>query len=271
MCRLYTFRSIVPRKVECELLCAQESLLEQSRADDHSEGHRHGWGLGTYTGATPCVVRQPIAAYDSERFRQEAIRVQTHNAVAHIRQATIGRVRLENTHPFVHGRWLLIHNGTVAAFEQIRERLLGYMVPDYRHAILGDTDSEHLFFCLLSLRLVQPNWSLVQVVREGIRQIVEWSEREAPGADTTANIILTDGDETVGLRYGRPMWFVRRQRVHPCELCECELHVNTVTPARYRAVVVASEPITANEDWDAVPDCTLFRIGPEVTIAFESL
>ena len=49
MWRLYTCRSAVPQKVECALLCAQNSLLDRSRHDEQDASHPHGWGLETYT------------------------------------------------------------------------------------------------------------------------------------------------------------------------------------------------------------------------------
>jgi glutamine amidotransferase len=35
--------------------------------------------------------------------------------LAHLRRATVGRVALENTHPFCHGSWVFAHNGTLPA------------------------------------------------------------------------------------------------------------------------------------------------------------
>ncbi len=49
MCRLYGFRSNFPRKVECELIRAQNSLITQSLKDERGTSNPHGWGLGTYS------------------------------------------------------------------------------------------------------------------------------------------------------------------------------------------------------------------------------
>lgn len=272
MCRLYTFRSSAPRKVECELLCAQNSLIEQSRQDEVGDCHPHGWGLGTYTGSTPFVVRQPKAAYDSERFRTESADIHAHNVVAHVRRATVGSARVENTHPFAHGRWLLAHNGTIPAFDRVRPLILDVIDPDLRRAIRGDTDSEHLFFMFLSLNAKYPTEPLLAILRRGLEQVLSWSEPLIGDADRlTADIVLTNGEDTVGVRYGRPLWFVERDAVHPCELCDCEQHVVTPSPGPYRAVAIASEPITETEDWTMIPDATLFHVGPEIRIRFESI
>jgi predicted glutamine amidotransferase len=66
------------------------------------------------------------------------------NVIAHIRKATQGQVRLENTHPFVRelwGRyWVFAHNGDLKDFHP---RLHGAFRP------VGDTDSERAFCWLM--------------------------------------------------------------------------------------------------------------------------
>ncbi len=68
----------------------------------------------------------------------------------------------------------------------------------------GKTNEDWLLF----LRATNPERPLLEIVRKGLRQVIEWSAREVPGAGVAANVILTNGEETVGLCLGRSRWFV---------------------------------------------------------------
>ncbi len=264
MCRLYGFRSNARRKVECELIHAQNSLLSQSAYDERGASNPHGWGLGTYDGDTPSVVREPVAAYDSDEFRWESAKIYTCNTLAHVRRATVGIVREENTHPFTHEGWLFAHNGNLGAFSEIRGRLLDEMTSAHREAVRGDTDSEHFFHWLLSRAAREPEKSLVQVLGEAVYQLRAWSEAAESGAEIALNTILTNGTESLGTRFGRSLWYVERPLVHACEICDGALHVEEGMTSPYRAVVIASEQITQTEEWTAIPDGTLFYVDAEL-------
>lgn len=271
MCRLYGFRSSYPRKIECELIRAENSLLAQSLKDAHGNSHPDGWGLATHDGATPRVVRQSEAAGQSTAFRWESAQVHSCTVLAHVRKATIGDLRPENTHPFSHGRWIFAHNGTLGAFSALRERMLAATRTEQRRAILGQTDSEHVFHFILAHVDARPEASLVSAVRTGVTELIEWAQREVPTAEIGLNFLLTDGHESVGVRYGRTLWYTLRDRVHPCEVCGGALHVEGVPPSDYHAIVVASEPITRSEPWESFAEGTIFRIDPGARLHVEAL
>jgi len=271
MCRLYGFRSSYPRKVECELIRAENSLLAQSRKDSLGNSHPDGWGLATHDGEVPRVVRQAEAAGDSEAFRWASAQVHSRNVLAHVRRATIGDLRAENTHPFSYGRWVFAHNGTLAAFPALRERMLAETSAEQRGAILGHTDSEHIFHFLLSQIETQPEKPSIEAVREGVTELVGWAQREVPGAEIGLNILMTDGRESLGVRFGRSLWYALRDRVHPCEVCGGALHVEGPPPEAYHAMVVASEPITRSEPWEVFPDASVFRIDAGARLQVEAL
>lgn len=271
MCRLYGFRSSYPRKIECELIRAENSLLAQSRKDARGNSHPDGWGLATHDGQSPRVVRQPEAASESEAFRWESGQVHSCNVLAHVRRATIGDLRPENTHPFSHGRWIFAHNGTLAAFPVLRERMLAETTAEQRRAVHGQTDSEHVFHFLLARAETQPDTPLIDTIRAGITELVGWATSEAPSAEIGLNILMTDGRESIGVRFGRTLWYTRRDHVHPCEVCGGALHVEGEPPREYQAVVVASEPITRTERWELFPEAAIFRIDQAARLQVESL
>jgi predicted glutamine amidotransferase len=261
VCRLYAMRASEPTKVECTLVHAQNALLVQSRADLQGTAHADGWGVCTYDAARPDLVRQAWAAYHGEHFRRTAARIHSPTVLAHVRRATVGGAAIENTHPFTHGRWAFAHNGTVPSFAAVRPRLLAVTSPEHRAAITGSTDSEHIFHMLLSLREQRPRQPLADLVASATALILGWCHHIDPAAPVGLNLLLTDGARLVGTRWGRTLFAVERHGVRDCEVCGFP-HVRHQPAHDYRAVAVASEPITTQEVWSEVPDRSVFEIDP---------
>jgi len=76
--------------------------------------------------------------------------VSSETVLAHIRKATQGEHSSLNSHPFQYGRWVMAHNGDIPNFSDVREELLGMVAPILRRYILGDTDSEVIFYLFLT-------------------------------------------------------------------------------------------------------------------------
>ena len=125
-------------------------LLLQSRSDLRGKSHPDGWGIGFYAGTMPQLEHRAAAAYQDVQFSRTAERVYSRTVVAHIRMATMGSVALENTHPFSYGPWIFAHNGTLTAFATLHDRLVSKTGPRLQAFRKGSTDSEQIFFWLLS-------------------------------------------------------------------------------------------------------------------------
>lgn len=269
MCRLYGFRATEPTKVECSLVLAQNALMVQSKRDRAGESHIHGWGVAAYEDHAPIWDRQAWAAYHGEHFKRAAARIYAETVLAHVRKATVGPATINNTHPFVDQHWSFIHNGTIPGFAAMRERMLATMTDMHREAIQGDTDSEHVFRLLLSIWANASAKPLMEVVRDTTTQVLAWCEEFRPDAPIGLNIMLTDGSELVGTRLGRTLFCARREGIHDCEICGFP-HVHHQPEKDYRAIIVASEPIT-HELWNEVPERSLYRIGPDLDWHIEPL
>ncbi len=258
MCRLYAFRSNEPTRVECSLVHAQNALMEQSRGDLEGLVHGHGWGVADFPDGVPLVEKQTWAAYHGEHFRKTAARVYARTVIAHVRRATVGEPSIENTHPFHNGRWIFAHNGTVPNFGAVRDLMMPEIDSFYRDEIHGTTDSEHVFFYLLTLWRREPEQPLASLVRRGLVQIVEWCREVDPDAGIGLNVVLTDGERLVGTRLGRTLWHLERDQVFDCPICG-RPHVHHEIGEAYRSVEIASEPIT-DENWQEMPDNTIYEI-----------
>lgn len=278
MCRLYGFRATERTKVECSLAHAQNALLAQSRQDHKSESHPDGWGIAFYRNGEPRLERYDKAAYKDIRFGALAERVFSHTVIAHVRLATIGTPAPQNTHPFVYGRWTFAHNGTVTAFRRVRPRIEAELEAPLLAVRRGDTDSELAFLWILSrlgragLDLQDPDQpvdGVARVLAESVRILARWSEESGAKRPAKLNLLLTDGSVLLATRWGRSLWWLDRLGIDDCEICGIP-HVEHQEGAEYRAVVVASEPIT-DEPWHEVPERHIFTADADLQTAVRPL
>lgn len=269
MCRLYAMRANEPTRVECSLVHAQNALMQQSQGDAEGLVHSHGWGVADYRDTVPMIEKQTWAAWHGEHFRKTAARVYANTVVAHVRQATVGAIALENTHPFSHGRWIFAHNGSIRDFAKVRDRMIEQIDPELRNDIRGETDSEHIFYFLLTLHLRHPERPLIETVGRGLRRIIQWSEATDPPEPAGLNIVLTDGDRLVGSRYNRTLWHLVRDEVTVCGICG-KKHVRHEPGRDYHAVEIASEPISG-ENWQPFANGVVYSVDADCRFEIEPI
>jgi predicted glutamine amidotransferase len=274
MCRLYGFRANEPTKVECTLVRAQNALLIQSGGDLRGLTHPDGWGIAHYENGIPSVERRATAAFADLHFSVAAERVFARTVVAHVRDATVGTPSLANTHPFVLGTWTFAHNGTVRGVDRLEGELLREIGPGLAAQRRGSTDSELSFLWLLSrlrtsgLDLESPAADprvLADELARAVRTLAERSQATRTGKQERLNFLLTDGHTMVVSRWHNGLYWTHREGVHDCEICGIP-HVHHDERVRYRAVVVASEPIS-HEEWREVPEASVLLVDPEVGAA----
>jgi glutamine amidotransferase len=271
MCRHYGFRANERTKVECTLVHAQNALLAQSRRDVRGNANAHGWGVAVYNHEHPEVERRATAAYEDMEFNDFAARLYAKTVVAHIRQATVGGPSLSNTHPFVYGCWSFCHNGTVTGFVHLREQMIHETDPALRAFRLGTTDSEQLFYWLLS-RMQAGGISadhpcenldaLVKVIAESMREIVSRCHQASPDRPPKLNLLLADGENLLATRWENSLYWNYHDGLANCEYCGVP-HVKHRPGIEYRAVAVASEPIS-HEPWHEVPEHSVLSVGPDI-------
>lgn len=260
MCRLYGFLATEETKVECTLVHAQNALMAQSRSDMGGTSHSHGWGVATFGDKGPEIERQAWAAYHGEHFERAAARAYATLVLAHVRRATVGGTDLHNTHPFVEGRWTFAHNGTIPGFAEMREELRARLSSRHRDAIKGVTDSEHVFRLFLTRAdegAIDPDGDMIGALRAVAGEITDLAEQAAPDKRLGLNMMITDGERLFGTRLNRGLCFVDRMGVYDCEICGFP-HIHHDPNRDYRAIVVASEPLT-HEDWSEIPNHSIWE------------
>jgi len=144
MCRLFGFRSVIQSQVHRSLLAADNALAVQSRM------HSDGWGVAYYVADAPHVIKSVQPAIEDHIFERVSGIVASQTVLAHLRKATTGDVNILNSHPFQHGLWTFAHNGQVSNFDALKGTLRDEVAPNLRRYILGDTDSETLFYLFLT-------------------------------------------------------------------------------------------------------------------------
>lgn len=273
MCRLYGFIASEETSLECSLVEAQNALIVQSDRDLRGIRNPDGWGLAAWDEDRPGIVKSTLPAFADKEFGEIASSVFSRSGIAHIRAATVGGVAFQNTHPFQYGPWVFAHNGTISLFEHVRTHLdLGVLGPPS-----GTTDSETVFLWLLN-RMGQRGLSplvpaggleaLVELLHDAVRDLIQISMKVGATTQPTLNFMIGDGTHLAASRWGNSLFWTYRVGVTDCEICGTS-HCPTADET-YRSVVLASEPITA-EDWIEIPEGTIFGAGPDIATMSRSM
>lgn len=165
-----------------------------------------GWGIGFWQGGEVLLRRRPVDERDVIDVAAIAADVKADAVVGHVRSATVGALRSENTHPFRFRRWLFAQTGTVSAFEQVRGRMIASVPEFLRSGIRGDTDAEILFHVFLSFlhdagRLNEDEVG-EDIVHDALRStvaVVDQMSAEVGAGPAEVNILIGNGDALVAL------------------------------------------------------------------------
>jgi glutamine amidotransferase len=214
--------------------------------------HKDGWGIAFFEGPG-CRVFLDIEP-SAQSAVAELVRnypIHSRNVIAHIRKATQGRVALENTHPFqreLWGRyWIFAHNGNLKDFTPSSD---GSFTP------VGDTDSERAFCHILEqLRRRFPAGMpsrdvLFAALAELAAGIARYGE---------FNFLLSTGDCLFAHCASRLCYIVRQAPFAVAHLKDQDVSVDfrEVTNPEDRVAVIATLPLTDNEDWTTLAPATL--------------
>jgi glutamine amidotransferase len=251
MCRLLGFRSVIPSQVHRSLLAAENALGVQS--NDHPDG----WGVAFYIDGAPHVTRSPTTALGDSLFHRLSGVVSSETVLAHVRKATQGGKTVFNCHPFQYGHWVFAHNGDIPHFESKREALLELVTPKLRRFILGETDSEVLFFLFLSALAehgplaTEQNVAVVSsALRSMVERVREISDRD--GSRALLTVMTTNGRCLVAAHGGKEL-YVSTYKTRCSDRGTCpSLSSACESPSTGGPVnhfIVSSEPLQGENVW----------------------
>jgi glutamine amidotransferase len=216
MCRVLGSVAAEPVSLRHELLEAANPLIRTETGDS-------GWGMAAYKhaeGEEPICARFP----KDPRADEQAIDTKARLHNAHVRRATVGDLKPENTHPFCLGPYSFSHNGTIRNINR-------YADPNVERPA-GDTDSELLF------RLVMHHLDSSDPT-DGLKYAVQAIIERFPFS--SLSFLFSDGEHLYAYRLGH-----------------CELH----WISRPGQLLVASERMTEDETWHSVKQDVLLVLDP---------
>jgi predicted glutamine amidotransferase len=263
MCRWMAY-SGDPLLAEELLFRPKHSLIDQSL---HSRlgvetTNGDGFGIGWYgEGNTPAVFKSIEPAWNDQNLRELATQIRTRLLFAHIRASTGTPVQRSNCHPFRHGQWLWMHNGSITGFHEVKRDLMLAIDPSLYLDIEGSTDSEAFFFLALTLGLMDDPPKAVEAAVGVIEDVGRRHGIEHPIQMTVAT---TDGVSIWAFRYsseGRSRSLFYSTAVSALRKLHPELDVLALVSDEARLVV--SEPLGDVEGaWNEVPESSWGVVRP---------
>jgi predicted glutamine amidotransferase len=255
MCRWIAY-SGTPVLLEELLYTPVHSLIDQSL---HSRlgvetTNGDGFGVGWYDDAEePGIFRSVEPAWNDRNLRELAGHIRSPLVFAHIRASTGTPVQQTNCHPFRHGRWLWMHNGSIAQFSDVKRELDLEIDPSLYPAIDGSTDSERLFFLALTFGLEDDPPTAVAGAVGLVEQVGARHGIEHPIQMTVAT---TDGETVWAFRYSterksRSLFYSTDVRV----LRELHPELEVLQRLGDESRLVVSEPLgDLPGAWNEVPE-----------------
>ena len=155
---------------------------------------------------------------------------------AHVRASTEAAVARVNCHPFVHGKWMFMHNGQIGGHKKIR-RGVEALIPDALYERrAGSTDSEAFFLAAFAQGL---DTDPVGAVARTIHHVLDLQKAAGITEAFRFAACLTDGERLWAFRWSSDPF-------------PPTLYLST----RDDGAIVVSEPIDeACDSWVSVPKC----------------
>ena len=264
MCR-FVFYMGEPLSLADLVTRPENSLINQSvRARERPEPlNGDGFGLAWYVDGQrrPARFRSLTPAWSNANLDELARVMSSRCILAHVRAATGGNFEVAeaNCHPFRHGRYTLMHNGSIRSFRQIRRPLMQRLSDRNFGSIRGTTDTEHIF-ALIAEHLGEPDGEssceqLGEALHRGIQAIHELIDEHAPGSHVYLNLLLSDGEHAAACRYSSDPDYIDSLYLNTgsgyrCQGNECWM---AAEEDGRRAILISSEPLNEGPGWRPVP------------------
>ena len=213
---------------------------EQENPRDHHI-NIDGFGISIYDDSKVLTYKTTDHSWDDTNLLSLSKFLKSSLFMGHIRgikpfQSTVP-VHYNNCHPFTYLNYSFCHNGDVLHFNDIRETVKKQISNNLIGSLKGETDSEHLFFLMLSYLDIEKKYTgfeIYQVLLKSIKIIIELTG----GKTSSFNICVTDGTNVVVTR------FINSDTEEPPSL-----YVNVSSTA----TIIASEPLNKKtEEWKII-------------------
>ncbi len=208
-----------PNLLRCQVarLKGYVALSEGGKSPD-------AYGYGYYNASNVLLGKRPTGAPSLLGLADLVGPVDSEALLVHARNATVGNLKDENTHPFRFRRWLFAHDGTIEDWQHVKPKLLASLPDFLRRNIEGETDSEHAFMYFLKLlrdegRLDSLDLEAATAGRalaRTVKQIDAWCREVGVQKPSALNFLATNGRIVVATRRGRPLHYALLEGIMPC-------------------------------------------------------
>jgi predicted glutamine amidotransferase len=232
-----------------------------------TDHHTDGWGICFFEGKGVRQFLDPNASAHSpvaDFIRSYPIK--SKNVIAHIRKATQGETKLENTHPFVRELWgqywSFAHNGDLKNFD-----------PKFTKNVrpVGNTDSEKAF-CFIIQELEKEFGTIPPSLERLSNKLHELTLNLAQYG--IFNFLLSNGEFMAAHCSTKLASIVRQAPFKEAHLKDQDLKIDfsAVTTQKDRVAVIATNPLTENESWIVhEPGTLLILVDGEITSTFKTI
>ena len=237
----------------CQLLGVSSNKhvdIQLSIQEFHHRGkiNPHGWGFAFFQDNKWQVIKKPDKL-SKEDVADSRFHFKSNIIIGHVRFITCGSKRHENTHPFNINSWVFAHNGTVNIMNNNGFELRKYQ-PE------GGTDSEHAF-CYLLEKIEEEPQNIVKILKSESAKIRQKGR---------FNYFLSDGITLFAYGHDRLYMTKRSAPFQKVTLKDdnytCDL--NEIKAPDEKAVLIATEPLTKEEEWIEIKGLKAFRNGEEI-------
>ena len=281
MCR-FTFYLGTPISLGSLITEPAHSLIKQSfNSKERSEPlNGDGFGIAWYAkdDDEAAVFRSITPAWNNGNLHDLSRVTNSGCIVAHVRAATQGLGVSEfNCHPFKSDNLSFCHNGDIGGFEKVRRPLVNSLSDNAFGSIKGSTDSEHLFALILDQLRKQtgkdPIESMANAMQDAVEIVKSLMLEHAPGHHCYLNLVLTNGQEAVVSRYTSDRddkassLYINQGRRYVCEDGVCSM----LSDNNDNAVIVSSEPLSADDSWQEVPVNHMLLINNNLAVVEKAL
>lgn len=236
----------------------ENSLIKQSKKSQEGNLGLHGDGFGiawynhNLLDPTPAIFKSIQPAWNDENLKSLVSKVETHCLIGHVRAATVGSVSRENCHPFSYRQWTCVHNGTIVDFDKLKQKTAASIPQDFYQSIKGQTDSEYLFYLLLSHHEPRLGFTNLPVsLSRAVSDFHYWQKELGLAMEYRINLLLTDGI-----------------RMMACRVCSPETH-DCLSLNFYKdgeSIVFSSEKLWESSEWRAMENNTMTLVDEDFNI-----
>lgn len=241
-----------------------------------------GFGIGWYVPSIspiPALFTSISPAWSDRNLLNLTAKIKSNAFFAHVRAASFGGVTHYNCHPFVFKEWMLMHNGGIANFINIKRHLRHLLDDDMYHWVKGDTDSEHLLALIFQLaknRDLSQLETVADVLEEAFSTIANLLDRYGQTDEPSYfNLCLTDGKRLLVSRYVRPKHKIALSLHYALgsRFVIKHGHYHMLQEAGEKnCLLVASEKLTRfNAEWHDIPHNKLMLVDIDKRLSYRPL